>query len=374
MIFFIVFMFILSMFYNFARTPSETQVDINLTTGTASTTCKIIGFNPEIIIYPWNNQTSEIAKELKNEGLIEYVNVKGNNGIIILKSNKDIKTVRMRFIDNQVTVLSQALCSINEILTFKLNNGSESKQAPGNIRIYLDPYNEPAEEVNVDLTAIISERGIESIQAETFTKTEIGKVNATFNCSNEYKITGSIEWEKRNIDIKNLTKEIKISQNNIKYQQNDALIFDRELDKDEIKEIKEYLNTVFNDTETDVYSKGMITKMTNKQDISSILEKYNISVQFQPSFIIFEVNESNFDLTYEFIKENGQIARIEQKCTINPQRFGIIESGKEVLIPASISSLDEYIDLKNLPENYIGEIKVNFELIGSVVDSLSLLK
>ena len=367
-------MFILSMFYNFARTPSETQVDINLTTGTASTTCKIIGFNPEIIIYPWNNQTSEIAKELKNEGLIEYVNVKGNNGIIILKSNKDIKTVRMRFIDNQVTVLSQALCSINEILTFKLNNGSESKQAPGNIRIYLDPYNEPAEEVNVDLTAIISERGIESIQAETFTKTEIGKVNATFNCSNEYKITGSIEWEKRNIDIKNLTKEIKISQNNIKYQQNDALIFDRELDKDEIKEIKEYLNTVFNDTETDVYSKGMITKMTNKQDISSILEKYNISVQFQPSFIIFEVNESNFDLTYEFIKENGQIARIEQKCTINPQRFGIIESGKEVLIPASVSSLDEYIDLKNLPENYIGEIKVNFELIGSVVDSLSLLK
>jgi hypothetical protein len=371
-ILFIVFMFILSMFYNFTRTPHTTETNQNLTTGTASTYCKIIGFNPEVIIYPWNNQTAEIAKQLKDEGLVDYINIKGTNGILILQSSKDIKTVRMRFIDTQATVLSQALCSINELIAFKLSNGSESKQAPGNIKIYLDPYSEPGDEVNIDITAVISDKGIESMQAEPFTKTESGIINATFKCSQEYKITALIDWEKRALDIMNVSKVINASQDKIKYQQNDALVFSRELNENEIKEIKDYLSSALNDTKTEVYPKGMITNMKDKQAISSMLEKYNVSVQFQPSVLIIETDGSNSDLASEFIKENGQIARIEQKCSVNPERFGITDNGKKVLIPSSIPSINGYVDLRNVPKNESGEIKVSFELIGSVADSLSL--
>ncbi|MEM3654692.1 MAG: hypothetical protein QXO60_02050, partial [Candidatus Micrarchaeia archaeon] len=51
---FIALMFIISMFYNFTRTPTIREIVSNISQGKAAATCKIAGYGNEIIIQPWN--------------------------------------------------------------------------------------------------------------------------------------------------------------------------------------------------------------------------------------------------------------------------------------------------------------------------------
>lgn len=364
---FIAIMFVISMFYNFTRTPASTNKVINISTGTATTKCKILGYGTEAIIQPWNNRTTEIAKELKNNGTIDYINILGNKGVLVFSSKSNIQDIRNAYINENVDVLAQASCNVNGMVEFSLENGSVSKQAPGNIRIYLDPFSQVGEEIDVDLIAQISDSGIEYMSAQPFTRTADGSATAKLKCYDIYALVGNIKWENRNLNLSEL-KEIGINESNINYTKNDAVMFSRELNETERKEIEMKLNESRNNAT--VFSKGLITNSQDKEALTNILLASNITPSFPDSYlIVFTYGEKRPEIE-DYIHNHGDLTKIQKGCDIILDTIGMRKDGKPVYIKESLRKLNYYLDQDRINENETVGINVRYELIGMVVESV----
>ncbi len=367
---FIALMFIISMFYNFTRTPTSHETVSNISQGKGTATCKIAGYGTEIIIQPWNENTQKVARELKDAGYIDYMNAVGNKGVLVYSSKSNMEKIRNAYINEDVEVLAQSSCTINGLVSFYLQNGSESKQAPGNIRLYLDPFSKVGEEIDVDLVAYISDKGIESISAEPITRTAGGVVNASFACYDLYAIVGKIRWEDRNLNTSEIIA-LGINSSDINYTKNDAVTFSRDLNQTEINEFNAKLNeTGINAT---VYAKGIITESLDRQKIESIASGYNVSLVFPDSYLILFSEDANRDKVEEFIAKHGSVFKIQKGCVLIAEKIGERSDGAPVYIPEKLRQMRYYIDLDRIPESNIGEVNVRFELLGMAAEYMEFV-
>ncbi|MEM4589787.1 MAG: hypothetical protein QXK21_00775 [Candidatus Micrarchaeia archaeon] len=358
---FIALMFIISMFYNFTRTPTSHETISNISQGKATATCKIAGYGNEIIIQPWNENTQKIASELKNAGYIDYINIVGNKGVLVYSSKLNIEKIRNAYINEDVDILAQSSCTINGLVSFYLQNGSETKQAPGNIRLYLDPFSRVGEEIDVDLVAYISDKGIESISAEPITRTADGIVTASFACYDLYAIVGKIRWEDRNLNMDEII-ELGINSSDINYTKNDAITFNRDLNQTEINEFNSKLNE--KGINATVYTKGIITDSFDRQKIESIASDYNLSLTFSDSYLILFSNNANKNKVEEFINKHGSVFKVQKACLLITEKIGERSDGTPIYIPEKLRRMQYYIDLNSIPENNTGNLNVKFELMG----------
>lgn len=364
---FIAFMFVLSMFYNFSRAPQTTTQEVNLSRGSASATCKIAGYGTEVFIQPWTNKTAEIAKKLKEEGYLDYINVKGDTGVLVFSAKSNIDKIREAYLDEDVEVYSQSACVVNGFVNFTLENGSTVQQAPGSLRIYLDPFNRIGEEIDVDLVADISQNGIETMYANPYSRSDQGQVNASFICSDNYNILGSINWENRELNL----SELNISTDSINYTKNDAVLFSRELNQSEIDEIKQYLNSS-NISSIQIYPKGLIVSTANKELVENIMNNYNVNLSFGKSQIMVMADKDSRDRIEEYINSKGSVYKVQKGCEIKTENIGKRADGTPIFIPATLRTMLYYVNIDEIPQDK-ALIVVNLELIGMIATSVEFV-
>ena len=375
LIIFITLMFVISMFYQFGKTGNENEIpaQANTTAGTAFATCRISAFASEVIVQPWNNQTMEIAKDLKAQGHLDYINTDGTKGFLILSQRSDLNEVRNAYIDSDATVLAQASCLISGMVNFTFANGTKSPQAPGVIRMYLDPFSQVGDEIDVDLIADIRESEIAYMVADPVSRTETASANATVQCTDYYAVVGAIDWENRGLNIAEASEAIGINESSIQYTRNDAVLFLPELNQTQINEIQDKMGAGEIDYITQIVAAGMLANSTDKQKIVDLISEYGIEPTFQKSQINVYVNSSEMlDAAKEYIGQNGELLSTQKGCLISLENTASAGS-KQIYIPSDIRGIQYYVPVDSIPDDGNAIVAVSVETIGRIAQSLEFI-
>jgi len=373
---FIAVIFVLSMFSQFGRSQSSGSQSgqENTTLGTGSGTCRIVAFSTELLVKPWNNDTAAVADELKAEKKVQYTNVFGSGGVVILPAGANISEVRAAFADLDSNVVADASCNVNGVVNFTLQNGTTIPQAPGSVRLSLDPYSQIGDELYLDITADISESGITNMRATPVSLIEESATNATADCGNDYQIGGTIAWDKRDINISAIASELNISEQAITYSKNDVVTFSRMLNNSEVEGIKaKNLSYIYNvlipGLQANTTDEGLITAVTGGLS--------NVTPTFQPSPITIDLNgNSSMAAAADIITSNGGTVRSRLRgCTLTIDRIMGV-NGMNMLVSSDTRRLDYLIDIADVPQDnqsmgifgnasYVGRIVTSFDMIGT---------
>ena len=373
-IIFIAVMFVISMFYNFRRAGTgTTAIEKNTTTGMATASCKISAFGSEVIVQPWNNQTIAIAKELKDAGYLDYINTDGKKGFLILSSKSNITRVRYAYLDTDATVLVQTSCLVNGLVNFTMANGSKSQQAPGVLRMYLDPFSQIGDEIDVDLTADMSNFEIQSVISTPIARSGQGTANAAMQCFDYYVIVGSIDWENKDLNFSEISSLLNISESNINYTRSDIVVFDRQLNQAELEEIKKDINSSGMGYVAQVIKQGMLANTTEKRAIADLLSKYGINGSFQPSeIVVYADSKEKFNGAVEYFQTKGRIVSEQKACAMKTAMLATL-NGTEVYIPSGMRTIEYYVPMERIPKNDSATIIVNLETIGRIASSVQFV-
>ncbi len=372
----IAIMFVISMFYQFGRNGSrdETASVANMTTGTAAAICRISGFASEVVIQPWNNETIAIARSLKDQGQIDYINTDGTKGFLILSQKSNISMVRNAYLEQDVSILAQASCLISGLVNFTFANGTKSQQAPGIIRMYLDPFSQVGEEINVDLVADISESGIEHMIADPVARTEQGKVDSIVQCIDYYLVVASIDWENRSINVTEISKELGINETSLQYNRNDAVLFSPPLNGTQLEEIRNLIDSQTISYVTQIASTGMTSNSTDKQEIIGLLSTYGIEPTFQQSQLnIYTDSKERLDNVLSYAASKGSVISTQKRCTLTMKNIALA-NGREVYLPYGVRTLQYYVPVDTIPENGTATVTLNLETVGRVAKSAEFVK
>ena len=322
---------------------------------------------------PWNNDTIAAVNELRADNEVQYTNLVGSGGIIMLPAGANVSEVRAALANLSSEVTVNALCDVNGVINFTLTNGTVVPQAPGSISLSLDPYSQIGDEISLKITADISNAGITDMVATPVPFTNESKTNATVNCSDVYQVMSAVAWNKRDINISAIASELNVSNKDINYSRNDAVTFSRPLNNSEINGIKaENLSYVYN-----ILAQGLEANITNESLITAITgELSDVTPTFQPSPIIIDVggNTTIADAT-SLINENGGEVELSLrgcKLTLNDE---IEVNGMQMLVSPNIRQLNYLINSTDVQNNngnlsvlgnasYIGRIVTKFDIIG----------
>lgn len=375
---FIAVIFVLSMFSQFGKGGTlGTGGTINGTTtviGRGFAMCKIAALSTEITITPWTNETAAIADSLKAQNKIDYTNVIGNRGVLILPNGANISDVRAAFADIGSSITADASCSVVGIVNFTLQNGSIQPQAPGSIEMSLDPFSRVGDKLNLDITADIGDAGITNMKVTTIPDTTEITVNASAECSDVYHIEGLINWENRELNTSAMISGLNISTNNINYTKNDIVTFSRPLNSSELDIIKaKNASYVYN-----LLPQGLQTNTTDKSMISSLLSGYdNVTPTFQPSPITIDVDSASAmtDAVGLISSSGGTVTSQQRGCTLTIAKMMDV-NGEEMLVSPSVRQMNYFMDIADVPggngnlnisgtASYVGRVITKFDLIST---------
>jgi len=373
-IIFIAIMFVISMFYSFKNTTIQTnEPTANTTTGTAVATCRISAFGSEVIVQPWDNQTIAIAKGLKDGGYLDYINTDGKKGFLILSSKSNLTDVRYAYLATDATVLVQASCLVNGLVNFTMANGSSSQQAPGVLRMYLDPFSQVGDEIDIDMTADIDESGIQSMVANPVPRTGQGTTDAAMQCFDYYVVVGGVSWENKDLNLTEVSSLLNISESNINYSRNDIIVFNKQLNQTQLEEMRADINSSGMTYITQVIDQGMLANTTEKQAIVDLLGKYGVNGSFQPSeIVIYADTKEKFNSAVEYFQAKGTIVSEQKACTMKTAMFATL-NGTEMYIPSDLRKVEYYVPIERISKNDTATIIVNLETTGRIVSSLTFV-
>ena len=361
---FIAVIFVLSMFSQFGKDNMSGTTASNLTStmiGTGSTRCRIVAFSSEMAVDPWTNATAAIAESLKTQKKINYMNIIGKRGILILPSGSNISEVRAAFADSGSSITTDASCSVTGLVNFTLQNGTTQPQAPGSIRLSLDPFSQVGDELNLDITVDIGETGITNMIANPVPDTEESATTASYECSDNYMVDGAVDWNKRNLNISSVASELNISGNAISYTRNDTVGFSRQLTDEEVAQI----------------NSSILVEIMDKQVIQVFTDKFgNVTPIFSHSIImIVSKDTESFNKAIEFISSVGTAVTKQRGCTLTiPSTIDV--KGKQMMVSSNARQMDYFMDIIDVPDgagnlsvfgntDYIGRIVTNFDMIGT---------
>ena len=361
---FIAVIFVLSMFSQFGKGNRSGTTTDNLTStmiGTGSTRCRIVAFSSEMAVDPWTNATAAIAESLKAQKKVSYMNIIGKRGILILPSGGNISEVRAAFADSGSSTTTDASCSVTGLVNFTFQNGTTQPQAPGSIRLSLDPFSQVGDELNLDITADISETGITNMKANPVPDIEESATAVSYECSDNYMVNGAINWNMRNLNISSVASELNIPANSISYTRNDTVGFSRQLTDDEVAQI----------------NSSILAEMMDEQVIRVFTDKFgNVTPMFSHSIItIASKDNESFDKAVDFISPIGTVITKQRGCTLTiPSTMEV--KGKLMLVSSNARQIDYFMDTIDVPDgtgnlsvfgdaSYIGRIVMNFDMIGT---------
>jgi len=374
---FIAVIFVLSMFSQFGKGNISGTTTGNLTSttiGIGSARCRIVAFSSEMTVDPWTNTTAAIAESLKAQKKIDYMNIIGKRGILILPSGGNISEVRAAFADISASTTTDASCSVTGLVNFTLQNGTAQPQAPGSVRLSLDPFSQVGDELNLDITADIGDAGITNMKVATVPDVTESATTASFECSSDYHVEANIAWESRELNMSAIASDLNVSTNAINYRKNDVVTFSRLLNDSEVESIKaKNLSYVYT-----VLMPGLQANTTDKSLITSLLSEYsNVTPVFQPSPITIDVGSelAMVDVMNLLNSKGGQVISTQRGCTLIITKIMEV-NGKQMLVSSDARKMDYFLNTADVPDgtgnlsifgnaSYVGRIVTSFDMIGT---------
>ncbi|VVB73761.1 Uncharacterised protein [uncultured archaeon] len=361
---FIAVIFVLSMFSQFGKGNQSGTTTGNTTAtviGMGTAKCKIVAFSAEMTIDPWTNGTAAIAESLKAQKKIDYVNLVGKRGVLILPSGGNISDVRAAFMDIGASATADASCSVTEVVNFTLQNGTTQPHAPGSVRLSLDPFSRVGDELSLDITADISDTGITNMKATAVPDVEESATTAAVECSDNYMVDGAISWGNRSLNISSIASELNISPSSISYTRNDTVGFSRTLTSEEIAELNASILT-------DIMDETVIRVFTDKFG--------NVTPTFPYSPItVGSKDNASFSKAIEFISSKGAVITELRGCTLTIDKTMEV-NGKQMLVSSGARQMDYFLNAADVPggsgnlsifgnASHIGRIVTGFDMIGT---------
>jgi hypothetical protein len=361
---FIAVIFVLSMFSQFGKGNQAGTTTGNQTStiiGTGSARCRIVAFSTEMAVDPWTNETAAIAESLKAQKKIDYMNIIGKRGVLILPNGGNISEVRAAFADVSATTTTDASCSITGIVNFTLQNGTTQQQAPGSVRLSLDPFSQVGDELNLDITADISDAGITNMKATTVPDVEESATTASAECSDNYMVNGAVNWSRRNLNVSLVASELNISASAISYTKNDTVGFSRQLTSDEIAQL----------------NASILAEVMDEAVIRVFTDKFgNVTPTFSHSSIAIVLKDnSSLNKTVDFISSVGTVLTELRGCTLTiPSMMEV--KGEPMLVLSGARQMDYFLNAAEVPNptgslniygnaSYVGRIVTGFDMIGT---------
>ncbi len=378
----IVGMFILSTFNYFGRDSSgnnqndqnsfENTTPIVKEAGTAIAAGKVVGYSQEIVIVPWNSNLTASFNKLKAAGQVEYVNVGGQTARMFLTRNANMSVVRDEFLQFNVDVLGTAVVSINQLVNFTLTNGEPKSLFVQNIRLLIDPINPVGSELLLDLSGDISDTGVTNIQAEVRPISAEISLEGAMKCGEEYKLDGTILWEKRDINLTELGEQLNITNESIGYLRADIVAFSRPLNQTELDALKALGNPAILNLIPDgaLVPSNLIDKAIAEALFAPVLNN-GVTLKYPTSSISLLLDGNT---TLELGKNklsNLSFTNliVQQGCTISvPQN--VVVNGQTLIMDKSQRELSYFVtqaDIKN-PISFFG----NASIAGKTIVDFSL--
>jgi len=397
----IVIMFCIQMFSFYRQTLEKSAKELEETkeefsTGFAEAYGKINYYSKEVFIKFGEDEgvaenVKNIAQELITRGKIEYINTIHDGIILILPVGSDVTEIRGYFLEEDISVNSQARIIFEDPINFTLTNGSAKLIPLQPITYSLDPINPVGEEIKFDITSVITEAGIaDDINLSLLPIELIDVISNIYlknaECKNNFNVEGSVSWERRKINLSSFIEIKNIIMSNkedIKYEEKNFILVRPILNSSEIEKIENMnLSYILSASPDRVYV-NTTEKEKTIQDFNSIFPDKNISFEFPESELLINFSLKD-NLTDDEIKNIQNILSDEidnenfkRECLLSFKNNITSDGDKILYLNKRKSDIKYYYGINNLNETInqydIDKITIKFESIGREVISIEIL-